>query len=161
MLCCVVRSYLDIKVVCLPIVGRLLALHYVICLFFAFRTVYYALGYQVITDTWAVQQSLLLKRSMGLETSVGCLASGGHRPCTPCVRHFTGLGSHHLPPFSSQPSPSCGTCGGRRPPIHCGMVMAERKKGCMSPGNWQCQPCHPFWGLPWRSPHGCYHLCHC
>ena len=77
MLCCVACSYLDIKAVCLPIVGQLPMLHYVICLFFAFRTFYYALGYQVITDKWAVQQSLLLKRSAGLETSVGCLASSG------------------------------------------------------------------------------------
>ena len=160
MLYCVAHSYLDIKVVCLPIVGPLLALHYVICLFFAFRTIYYTLGYQVITDTWAVQQSLLLKRSMGLETSAGCLASSGHRPCVPCVRHFSRPGSHRLPPFSSQPSPSCGTRGGRRPPICCGVVMAERQKGCTSPGNWWQQPCCPFWGWPWRSPHGCYHLRH-
>ena len=137
------------------------ALHYIICLFFAFRTVYYTLGYQVITDTWAVQQSLLLKRSMGLETSAGCLASGGHRPCMPCVRHFSGLGSHCLPSFSSQLSPSCGTCGGGRPPVRCGVVMVERQTGHSSPGNWWWQPCHPFRGWPWRSPHSHYHLHHC
>ena len=161
MLCCVAHSYLDIKAVCLPNVGRLPVLHYIICLFFAFRTIYYALGYQVITDTWAVQQSLLLKRSMGLETLAGCLATGSHHPCTPCVRHFSGPGSHHSPSFSSQPSPSCGTCGSGRSPVFCSMVMVERQKGHSSPGNWQWQPCHPFWGWPWRSPHGCYRLCHC
>ena len=107
MLCCVANSYLDIKTVCLPIVRQLPALHYVICSFFVFRTICYALGYQVITNTWTVQQSLLLKRSMGLETSAGCLASGGHRPCAPCVQHFSGPGSHHSPSFSSHLSPSC------------------------------------------------------
>ena len=49
-LCCVAHSYLDIKVVCLLFVRRLPALHYIVYLFFAFRTGYYALGYQVITD---------------------------------------------------------------------------------------------------------------
>ena len=157
MLCCVACSYLDIKAVCLPIVGRLPALHYIICLFFAFRTIYYALGYQVITDTRAV----LLKRSMGLETLVWCLASGGHHPCMPCVWHFSRLGSCHLPSFSSWPSPSCGTCGGGRSPAHCSVVMAERQKGHLSPGIWWWQPCCPFWGWPWRNPHSCYCLCHC
>ena len=61
-LCCVGCSYLDIKAVFLLFVGRLLVLHYVTCLFFAFRTVYYALGYQVITDTWAVQQSFIERK---------------------------------------------------------------------------------------------------
>ena len=145
----------------MPIVRRLPVLHYVIYLFFAFRTIYYTLGYQVITDTWAVQQSLLLKRSTGLETSAGCLASGGHHPCAPCVRCFSRPGSCHLPSFSSRPSPSCGTCGGGRSPTHCGMVRTERQKGCSSPGNWQWQPCHPFWGWPWRNPHSHYHLHHC
>ena len=145
----------------MPIVGRLPVLHYIICLFYAFRTIYYTLGYQVITYTWAVQQSLLLKRSVGLETSAGCLASSGHHPCTPCVRCFSGLGSHHSPSFSSHPSPSCGTCGGRRSPTHWGMVMVERQEGHSSLGNWQWQPCCPFWGWPWKSLCHCYHLCHC
>ena len=50
-LCCVVHSYLDIKVVFLLFVRQLPALHYNVYLFFMFRTVYYALGYQVITET--------------------------------------------------------------------------------------------------------------
>ena len=40
-LCCVARSCSDIKAVLLPIAGCLLALHYVIFLFLAFRTIYY------------------------------------------------------------------------------------------------------------------------
>ena len=161
MLCCVVCSYLDIKAVCLKIVGQLPVLHYIICLFFAFRTVYYTLGYQVITDTWAVQQSLLLKRSMGLETSAGCLASSTHHPCAPCVWRFSRPGSHHLPSFSSRPSPSCGTCGSRRSPICCSVVMVEKQEGHLSPGNQWQELCPPFWGWPWKSPQSCYHLCHC
>ena len=153
MLCRVVLSYLDIKAVCLPIVRRLPALHYIICLFFVFRTVYYILGYRIITDTWAVQQILLLKRSMGLEILVGCLASSSHCLCAPCVRRFSGPDSHHSPSFSSCPSPSCGTCGG--------VVRAERQKGHSNSGNWQQQPCHPSLGWPWRNPHGCYCLRHC
>ena len=152
MLCCVAHSYLDIKVVCLPIVRRLPALHCVICLFFVFGTVYYALGYQVITNTWVVQQSLLLKRSVGLETLAGCLASSSCRPCAPCVWHFSGPGWHRLPSFSSRPKPSCGTCCSGRSPIHCGAVMAERQKGHSSPRNWWWQPCRPFWGGLGRAP---------
>ena len=108
-----------------------------------------------------MQQSLLLKRSMDLETLAGCLDSGGHRPCTPCVWHFSGLGSHRLPSFSSRPSPSCGTCGWQEVSHLCGVVMVERQKGHLNPGNWWQQPCHAFWGWPWRSPYGRYHLCHC
>ena len=108
-----------------------------------------------------MQQSLLLKRRAGLEMSAGCLASGSHRLCVPCVWHFSGLGSHHSPSFSSWPSPSCGTCGGGRSPTHCGMVRAERQKRHSSPGNWWWQPCHPFWEWPWRNSCGCYCLCHC
>ena len=95
---------------------------------------------------------------MDLEMTVGCLASGGHRPCMPGVQCFSRLGSHHSPSFSSWLSPSCGTSGGGRSPVHCSMVMAERH---LSPGNWQRQPCHPFWGWPWRSPCSRYHLHHC
>ena len=76
----------------------------------------------------------------------GCLFSGGPHPCVPCVRHFSGLGSCLLPSFASCPSPSYGTSGGGRSPICCGMVRAERQKGCSSPGNWWWQPCCPFWG---------------
>ena len=103
----------------------------------------------------------LLKRNTGLEMSAGCLVSGGHRPCVPGVRCFSGPGSHCLPSFSSQLSPSCGTCGGGKSPVHCSMVKAERQKGCPSPGNWQQQPCHPSWGWPWKNPCGCYRLRHC
>ena len=63
--------------------------------------------------------------------------------------------------FSSHLSPSCGTCGSRRSPACCGMVMVRKQEGHSSPGNWQQEPCHPFLGWPWKSPHGCYHLCHC
>ena len=92
---------------------------------------------------------------------VGCLFSGGPHPCAPCVRCFSKQGSHCLPSFASHPSPSCGTCDGGRSPIHCSMVKAERLKGRLSPGSWQRPPCHPFWGWPWRNPHGRYRLCHC
>ena len=78
----------------------------------------------------------LLKRSVGLETSVGCLVSGSHCPCAPGVQHFAGLGSHCSPSFSSRLSPSCGTCGGGKSPIHCSVMKAERQKECSSPGNW-------------------------
>ena len=108
-----------------------------------------------------MQQSLLLKRSTGLETLAGCLASGGHHLCGSCVRHFSGPGSCHSPSFSSRPSPSCGTCGGGRSPTCCSVVRAERQKGHSSPGNWRQQPCHPFSGWPWRNPCGHYHLRHC
>ena len=120
-----------------------------------FRTVYYALGYQVITDTWAVQQSLLLKRC-GVETSAWCLASG-----VPCGWSSFQLGLHLSSSFSSHPSPSCGTCGGGRSPIRCSEMMAGRLEGHSSPGNWQQEPCCPFWGWPWKSLHGCYRLHHC
>ena len=86
----------------------------------------------------------LLKRSIGLETSVGCLFSGSPCPCAPCVQHFSRPGLHRSPFFTSCPSPSCGTCDGGRSPIHCSMVKAERPKGCSSPGSWQRPPCHPF-----------------
>ena len=108
-----------------------------------------------------MQQSLLLKRSVGLETSAGCLASGSHHPCMLGVRHFSGLGSRDSPSFSSRPSPSCGTCGGGRSPIRCGMVMAERQKRHSCPGNWRRQHCHPFWGWPWKNLRGHYLLRHC
>ena len=72
---------------------------------------------------------LLLKRSMGLETSVKCLVSGGHCPCMPGVQHFSGPGLHHSPSSSSRLSPSCGTCGSGKSLIHCSMVKAERQKG--------------------------------
>ena len=103
----------------------------------------------------------LLKRGVGLETLAGCLVSSGHHPCVLGVRCFSGPGLHHLPSFSTQPSPSCGTCGGGKSPVHCGVVKAERQKGCLSPGKWQWQPCCPFWGWPWKNPHGCYCLHHC
>ena len=32
------------------------------------------------------------------------------------------------------------------------MVMAERQKGRLSPGNWQWQPCHPLGGGLGRTP---------
>ena len=99
-----------------------------------------------------MQQSLLLKKSVGLEMLVGCLASGGHHPCALGVRHFSGPGSHQLPSFCSQLSPSCGTCCGGRSPICCCVVMAERQRGHSSPGNWWQQPCHLFGGGLGGSP---------
>ena len=103
----------------------------------------------------------LLKRSTGLEMSVGCLVSGSHCPCALGVWCFSGPGSCHSPSSSSRLSPSCGTCGSGKSLIHCGVVKAERQKGHSSPGNWWWQPCCPFWGWPWRNPHGCYRLHHC
>ena len=99
-----------------------------------------------------MQQSLLLKRSVGLETSVGCWASGSPCPCMPGVWHFSRPGLHHSPSFSSWLSPSYGTCGGGRSLICCGMVKAERWKGHSSPGNWWQQPCHLFGGGLGRTP---------
>ena len=142
---------------CRAITGA--TLHYMFVLYVQNRLLRFRLP--VITDTWAVQQSLLLKRSMGLETSAGCLASGGHHPCVPCVRRFSRPGSHHSPSFSSRPSPSCGTCGSGRSPARCGMARAERQKGHSSPGNWWQHPCHPFLGWPWRNPRSRCRLCHC
>ena len=107
-----------------------------------------------------MRQSLLLKRSRGLETSTGCLASGSHCPCTPCGWSSSWLGSHLLSSFSSCPSPFCGTCGSGRSPFHCGVMMVGKQEWCLSPGNQRWEPCHPFWGWPWKSLHGCYHL-HC
>ena len=72
---------------------------------------------------------------------MGCLFSSGPHPCAPCVWHFSGPGSCHSPSFAFCLSPSCGTCGGRRSPTHYSMAMAERQKGCSSPGNWRWQPC--------------------
>ena len=102
-----------------------------------------------------------IERSVGLETSAGCLASGGHHLWVPCVQCFSGLGSRHSPSFSSCPSPSCGTCGGGRSPIRCGVVMVEKQEGRSSPGNQRRELCHPFWGWPWKSPHGYYRPHHC
>ena len=102
-----------------------------------------------------------IEKSAGLEMSVGCLASASHFPCMPCVQCFSGLGSHLSPSFSSRLSPFCGICGGGRSPVCCSAVMAERQKGHSSPGNWWWQPCHPFWGWPWRSPCSHYHPHHC
>ena len=93
--------------------------------------------------------------------SAGCLFRGGPRPCAPCVWCFSGPGSRHSPSFASCLSPSCGTCDGGRSPIRCGVVNAERPKGCLSPGNWWQPPCHPFWGWPWKNPCSCCCLCHC
>ena len=108
-----------------------------------------------------MQQSLLLKRCGGLETSAGCLASGGHHPCTPFGWSSSWLGLHLLSSFSSRPSPSCGTCGSGRSPIHCGVVMVGKQEGYWSPGNQWWEPCRPFWGWPCKSLHSCYHLHHC
>ena len=105
-----------------------------------------------------MQQSLLLKRCGGLETSARCLASGGHHPCMPCGWSSSQPGSHPSSSFSSCPGPSCGTCDGRRSAIHCSVVMVGKQEGCWSPGNQQREPCHPFWGWPWKSLHGCYRL---
>ena len=103
----------------------------------------------------------LLKKNMGLQMSVGCLFSGGPHPCMPCVWCSCGPGSRLLPSFASHPSPSCGTCDGWKSPFCCGVVKAERPKGCLSPGSWRWLPCGPFWGWPWKNPHSCCHLCHC
>ena len=82
----------------------------------------------------------LLKRCW-VETSVWCLASGA-----PCGWSSSQPGSHLLSSFPSHPSPSCGTCGGRRSPVHCAVVMVGKQEGCLSPGNQWQEPCCPFWG---------------
>ena len=91
--------------------------------------------------------------------SMGCLFSSDPCPCAPCVRCFCGPGLHRSPSFAS--SSSCGTCDGGRSPICCGVVKAERLKGCSSPGNWQQLPCCPFLGWPWKNPRGRCCLRHC
>ena len=92
---------------------------------------------------------------------VGCLLSSNLHPCKPCAQCFSRPGLRH-PPFSAFCwHPSCGTCGGERSPVCCGMVKAERLRGRSSPGSWQQLPCHPFWGWLWKNPHGCCHLRHC
>ena len=96
-----------------------------------------------------------IEKMWDLETSAGCLASG-----TPCGWSSSWLGSCLSSSFSSHLSPSCGTCGGGTSPIHCGVVMVGKQEGCSSPGNQWREPCHPFWGWPWKSLQGCYHL-HC
>ena len=105
-----------------------------------------------------MRQSLLLKRSVGLETLAGCLASSCHHSCVPCGWHSSWPGSPLLSSFSSCLSPSYGTCGGGRSPICCSVVMVGKQEGHSSPGNQWWEPCLPFWEWPWRSLHGCYHL---
>ena len=64
----------------------------------------------------------------------GCLFSSNPHPCEPCAWCFSRPGSHR-PPFSaSHRNPSCGTCGGERSPVHCGVVKAERPKGTRALG---------------------------
>ena len=84
--------------------------------------------------------------------SPGCLFSSGPHPCEPCVWHFSGLGSHHLPFAASRQNPSCGTCGGGMSPVCCGVVKAEMPKGHLSPGSWQWLPDRPFGGCLGRTP---------
>ena len=80
----------------------------------------------------------------------------------PCGWNSSQLGLH---PFTSSPlSPlsSCGTCGGRISLIHYSVVMVGKQEGHLSLWNQQWEPCHPFWGWPWKNLHGCYCLlCHC
>ena len=76
----------------------------------------------------------------------------------PCGWSSSQPGLHPLSSFSSCLSSSCGICGGRRSLIHCGMVMVGKQAGCWSPGNQRREPCHPFWGWPWKSLCSCYHL---
>ena len=97
-----------------------------------------------------------IEKMQGLKTSAGCLASG-----VPCGWSSSWPGSRLLSSFSSHLSPSCGTCGGGRSPVHCGVVMVGKQEGCSSPGNQWQEPCCPFWGWPWKSLHGCYCLHHC
>ena len=90
-----------------------------------------------------------------LKTSAGCLASG-----TPCGWSSSWPGSCLSSSFSSRLSP-CGTCGGGRSPVCCGVVIVGKQEGHSSPGNQWQQPCHPFWGWPWKSLRSCYCLHHC
>ena len=87
-----------------------------------------------------------IEKMRGLETSAGCLSSG-----VLCGWSSSQLGSCLSSSFSSHPSPSCGTCGGRRSPIHCGMVMVGKQEGHLP----------SFRGWPWKSLCSCYRLCHC
>ena len=80
-----------------------------------------------------------IEKMWALNTLAGCLASG-----MPCGWSSSWLGSHLSSSFSSHPSPSCGTCGGGRSPVCCSRVMVEKQEGCLSPGNQQQEPCHPF-----------------
>ena len=65
-----------------------------------------------------------VEKMLGLKTSAGCLASG-----VPCGWSSSWLGLHLSSSFSSRPSHSCGTCGGRTYPVHCGMVMIGKQEG--------------------------------
>ena len=75
---------------------------------------------------------------------------------------FSQLGLHPSSSFSSHLSPLsfCGTCGSGRSLIHCSVMMVGKQEGCWSPGNQWWEPCHPFWGWPWKSLCGCYCLLH-
>ena len=101
-----------------------------------------------------------IEKMRGLETLAGCLAGSGHHPCEPCGWSSSWLGSHLSSSFSSSPSPSCETCGSGRSLVHCGVVMVGKQEGHLSPGNQWWEPCHPFWGWPWKSFCSCYCLHH-
>ena len=103
----------------------------------------------------------LLKGIAGLWMSVGCLFSSSPRSCMPCVWHFAWPGSRPSPSSYCHLNPSYGTCDGARFPVHYGVVKAGRPRWHLSPGSWQLLLCCPFWGWPWKNPHGCCSLCHC
>ena len=87
-----------------------------------------------------------IEKMQGLETSVGCLASGSHHPGAPCGWSSSQPGSCLSSSFSSCLNPSCGTCGGRRSPVHCGVVMVGKQEGCSSPGISGRSLAILFWG---------------
>ena len=93
--------------------------------------------------------------------SAGCLLSGNPHPCKPCARCSSRPGSHCPPFYAFHWRPSCGTCGGEKSPVCCGMVKAGMLGRCLSPGSWQWPLCHSFWGWPWKNPHSRCRLRHC
>ena len=95
-----------------------------------------------------------IEKMWGLKTLARCWTSS-----MPCGWSSSQLGLCLSSSFSSCLSPSCRTCGGRSP-VCCGVVMVGKQEGCLSPGNQWREPCHPFWGRPWKSLCSGYRL-HC
>ena len=143
--------------ICWMITGATLCCIFILCI----QNHLLCFGLQSYNRHMSCATKSFIEKKRGLETLMGCLASGGHRPCAPFGWSSSWLGSCLSSSFSSCLSPSCGTCGGGRSPVHCSVVMVGKQEGHSNPWNWWQEPCHPFWGWPWRSLHGCYHPRHC
>ena len=89
----------------------------------------------------------LLESTADLWMSAWYLLSGDPRPCGPCAQRSSGLGSHHLPFYAFRWHPSCGTCGGGKSPVHCGVGRTGMPGWRSSPGSWWWPLCHSFYGV--------------